>query len=442
MDLKVKEELQKGFDESVAKSNEALKAELKADSDAKLKEVSDKLVEAEAKIKKIEDLKLDKSFQINKNAFPVKVKFAGKEYNMDSQGEQTSIDIASSKNKDLFKIFGKDNEANYNFKKWALATFQAAAFPKNLRLHEERENVVSEILKASDMVEGTDAQGGYGVPIQYESEFILLARETSFALNECSVLNVSTNSIKWPKELTGTSVSYPGEATAPTAVDVTQAQLSIAILKAMIWTHGISRELIQDSVFDIVGYLTGDMSYAMAQNYDNQVVNGASATWTANKGLLTSAVTNSVELSGASSASFSGISDVDLSQALDTISNEADPKAKFLMNKSIMHLIRTIKDTTGRNIFQPSQIPGTPSTIWERPVVYTSKATKTTAASTSFIVVGDLKQFLICRMPGGMVIESDPYSEFSKDLIAYRTIDRHGLGIKRAGDFCKITTSA
>lgn len=296
---------------------------------------------------------------------------------------------------------------------------------------------IMSLQKATDMAEGTDSVGGYTVPVEYQPDLVKLAVDMSFALQNCTVINMGSNVLKIPTELTRVSVTWEDEAGSIDEQNSTFDQVTLTAKKLAGLTSGISSELLQDSTVDIVSLLTEQFMYAMGLELDNQVLNGTGSPCS---GVLSAACGNSVVMA-TGSTNFSAITADHLSQMIYALSEEDASKAKFVYNRLIQHYIRTAKDTYGQYIWQkPAE--GRPGTIWEVPYFQSIKATGTTGTSTAFVALGNWEKFFLGRRIGTMAFASDPYTDFAKDQIRFRAIMRWALSIARSSAFCRLLTAA
>jgi HK97 family phage major capsid protein len=68
-----------------------------------------------------------------------------------------------------------------------------------------------EMFKKTAMIEGTDGYGGYLVPTEYQWDMIKLSRAKSFGLQNCMVLDMSSDTLMLPKEASLVAVNWSGE---------------------------------------------------------------------------------------------------------------------------------------------------------------------------------------------------------------------------------------
>jgi HK97 family phage major capsid protein len=85
--------------------------------------------------------------------------------------------------------------------------------------------------------------------------------------------------------------------------------------------------------------------------------------------------------------------------------------------------LRTIVDTVGRPIWEPSTVLGSPDLLLGKPLVADPFMPATALSGVTNIVFGDFAQFVI-RLIGGVRFErSDDYA-FNEDLVSFRALTR------------------
>jgi HK97 family phage major capsid protein len=389
---------------------------LKDEVDAAVKEVKDRLA-------KIEALPLNKLGVFNVNTIPTE--YRG--YKLNEQGLELR-DFAS-KNPTRFKVFNNEEKMN-GFCKWMIAFIKAKKGDVNAQAE------LREMYQKAQMQEDTSDEGGYLVPQEYDWDIVQLARAKSFALDACSVINMTRDILNIPAEATMVSVAWTAEESGATETEPTFGTVQLNS-KKLDGYGKVTNELLQDSAIDIVGMLTEQFAYAIGQELDNQVLNG---TGSPVSGVMTAACGYSVVLNTGSS-NFSAVSGTDFSNAIYKLNSGDLSNARFVIGRLIMHYTRTLKDANGNFIF--ASVGGaTGGTIWGFPYFVSEKATNTTGASTAFGVFGDFKKFYIGRRVGTMSIDLDPYTYFKENATQFRIITRWGMAIGRSTAFARMLTSS
>lgn len=449
MDPEEFKKIQEASAKAVKDSMAAAEEKIKKESEAKIAEHKKQLDDAVSKITELEKKISHKGFHIGSDKFPSRLKIANTEYRMDSVGTGEFQNVAMTKALPKLKYFGKDTEESYNFRKYLL-TIARLCIDKSGNYPELRESLnqmiapfaeSDPVVKAA-MVEGTVGVGGYYVLPQYETELVRLVREDSFALQECNTaIKMSAKDAYLPSEGSGFTAYWVDEVGSITASSFVSSQIQLTAKKLAVLTDVISNELIQDSAFDLVSYISEAIAYAMSQKIDYDVLFGSTSPWGGNIGLFTSAVSNSRTITGTPATSFKGMTDEDLSYAMQELSVKDSVNSKWIFGKLVSHYLRTLKDNDGSPIFVSPSSPVIPKTIYGAPYSEWKQAELSDAANTVFGVYGDLKQFIIAQRIGFMGLDSDPYTNFATDQTRFRTTSRWALKLRRASAFCKIKTA-
>lgn len=390
---------------------------LKDAIDTKIKAIEDRLT-------KIEMLPLDRlGFNING------ISTVYKGYKLNEQG--LALRELAMKTPNRFKVLADEGKAN-EFCKFFIAAFKALKGDWYAKID------LKEMYQKAQMQEGTGSEGGYLVPQEYEWDIIQLARAKAFALDFCSVINMTRDILNLPSEATMVSVAWTAEGGTITQTEPTfgQVQLNARRLDG----YGkVTNELLQDSAIDIVSLLVEQFAYAIGQELDNQVLNG---TGTPVSGVLSAAAGNSIVMA-AGNTNFSSVTGTNLSNMIYVLNTGDLANARFILGRIGMHYIRTLKDSQGNFIF--AQIGGVPpvgGTIWGFPYFVSEKITNTSGANTAFVAFGDFKKFYIGRRLGTMALDLDPYSLFTSYATQFRLVTRWGMAIGRASAFCRLLTAA
>lgn len=296
---------------------------------------------------------------------------------------------------------------------------------------------LQEARQKADNVEGTDNLGGYLVPDEYQWDLIQLARESSFLLNNATVVPMGSDTLKLPKEASLVTVAWINENAAITASNPTFGQVNLEAKKLAGLTNPISNELLADSAIDIVDMLSNQFAYAIGQELDNQALNG---TGDPVSGVLTANAGYSVVMATGLD-NFSSITEVNLSEMITNLTDEDAANAKFIYHRQIQHYLRGLKDTAGNHIFQrPTE--GRPGMIYEIPYHQSAKAPSSTAASTGFVSLGNWRYFYVGRRRGVMTLDVDPYTNFAKDTVRFRMVTRWAMAVADSNRFVRLVTAA
>jgi len=196
----------------------------------------------------------------------------------------------------------------------------------------------------TNMTEGTDATVGYLVNDEYANEILAFARLTSVALRDCRIMPMGTDIKKIPAESSSVTVAWKTETTAVAQTNPTLAQVTLTAKKLGAYAT-CTNELLEDSAFDVVSWLSSQFAEALGQEIDNEVFQG-DGTGCGVSGLTTAACGYSVTLAG----SISTITGTKLSEMITKLGPNKRAGAKFYVNKGVFHYIRTLNLSTTQSL--------------------------------------------------------------------------------------------
>ena len=240
---------------------------------------------------------------------------------------------------------------------------------------------------------GTDSEGGFLVPDEYENKLIQALEEANILRNLCHVITTSHGDRKIPVVASHGSASWMDEEGAFTESDdaFTQVTLSAYKLGTML---KVSDELLNDSYFDLEAYIAAEFARRIGASEEEAFLLGNGTAKPT--GLLHA--TGGASL-GVTTASATAISIDEVLDLYHSLKSTYRKNASFLVNDATVKAIRKLKDGQGQYLWQPSVQAGTPDTILNRPVV-TSQYMPTAAAGEKTILFGDFKYYWIADRQG------------------------------------------
>ena len=230
---------------------------------------------------------------------------------------------------------------------------------------------------------GTDADGGYLVPDEFEHQLIDKLQEENFFRSLATIIHTSSDR-KIP------IVTGHGEAAwmeenglYPDSQD-TFGQQSIGAYKLGTAIR-VSEELLNDNAFDLESYISSEFARRIGTKEEEAFLVGDGKS-------KPTGVFPSAELGvTANSASITFDDVIDLYHSLRIPYRR---KAVWLLNDSTIKALRKVKDNNGNYIWQPSVTAGTPDTIQNRPCYSTSFAPEL-AAGNRPVLFGDFSYYWI-----------------------------------------------
>lgn len=278
--------------------------------------------------------------------------------------------------------------------------------------HEERQEVRA-------LVKGTPSAGGYTVPTTFYGQLMEHAIESSAILSAGATILYTTS---------GEEISVPVTLSSPTGAQVGEGQTiptSEPVLgkrSLFAYKYGdlmqISRELADDSAFDLEGFIARQAGRAIGNAFGAKLVVGTGT----NEPLGLMAATTLGKTGGAGVVGAPTWDDlIDLFYSVIGPYRNS-PGAAWLIKDGTAATLRKLKDLEGRYIWQPSVIAGQPDLIEGKPV-YTDPNMAGTGLGAKSVAFGDMSAYF-ARIVNGVRFERSDDFAFDKDLITYRAIIR------------------
>ena len=240
---------------------------------------------------------------------------------------------------------------------------------------------------------GTQSEGGYLVPDEYERTLVEALREENMFRRFAHIIQTSGGDRKIPVVATkGTASWVEEEGAIPESVD-TFGQITIGAHKVATMIK-VSEELLQDSVFDIESYIAKEFARRVGAKEEEAFFSGDGVGKPTGLLAAVGGAQTGVTTSGGTAIALDDMIDLFYS-----LSAPYRAKAVFITNDATVKLIRKLKDSTGQFLWQPSIKEATPDTILNRPL-YTSVYIPTVGAGAKSVLFGDMSYYWISDRQG------------------------------------------
>ena len=240
---------------------------------------------------------------------------------------------------------------------------------------------------------GTDSEGGYLVPDEFERTLIEALDEENIFRKLANVISTSSGDRKIPVVASKGTASWIDEEGAIPESDDSFGQVSIGAYKLGTMIK-VSEELLNDSVFNLENYIAREFARRIGNKEEDAFFTGDGSGKPT--GIL--AATGGAQI-GVTAASATAITVDEILDLFYSLKSPYRNKSVFVMNDATIKAIRKLKDGQGQYIWQPSLQAGTPDTILNRPV-YTSSYVPTIAASAKSIIFGDFGYYWVADRQG------------------------------------------
>ena len=240
---------------------------------------------------------------------------------------------------------------------------------------------------------GTDSEGGYLVPDEYERTLVEALEEENIFRQMAKVIKTSSGDRKIPVVASKGTASWIDEEGAYPESDDSFGQVSIGAYKLGTMIK-VSEELLNDSVFDLQSYISREFARRIGAKEEEAFFTGDGK----GKPLGVLAATGGAE-TGATAASATAVTADELMDLFYSLKAPYRKKSVWVLNDSTIKAIRKLKDNNGQYLWQPSLTAGAPDMILGRPIK-TSAYMPAIAAGAKTIAFGDFSYYWIADRQG------------------------------------------
>ena len=176
----------------------------------------------------------------------------------------------------------------------------------------------------------------------------------------------------------------------------------------------VSREMIEDSGVDLLGFLADQVGNGLGFNVQNALTVGTGTVQP--QGIVTAAgsgITGGTGVSGA----FTADNLIDLYYSLDGAARLL-PGVGWMMNGASIGAVRKLKDTAGNYIFSPAADGNQRDLLLGREV-YENPHVASAATSAKSVIAGHMPSYFV-RSVGGIRLDRSDDFAFNADLVTFR----------------------
>lgn len=237
---------------------------------------------------------------------------------------------------------------------------------------------------------GTDSEGGYLVPDEYESTLIEKLHDENIIRQYATVIKSSNGDKKIPVVAGYGEATWTDEEAAYTESDDSFGVITLGAHK-LTSIIKVSEELLNDSVFDLEQYISKEFVRRMAAAEENAFINGTGTGRPT--GILQTAET------GKTTAAAAAITADEVIDLYHSLRSPYRKNAVFIANDSTVKAIRQLKDSNGMYLWQPGLKEGQPDTLIGNRII-SSAYMPEIGAGKKPILFGDISYYCIADRQG------------------------------------------
>lgn len=241
--------------------------------------------------------------------------------------------------------------------------------------------------------EGTDPEGGYLVPDEFEHTLVEALEEENIFRKLAHIIQTSSGDRKIPVVATKGNASWVDEEGSIPESDDSFSQVSIGAYKLGTLIK-VSNELLNDSVFDLESYISKEFARRIGCKEEDAFFNGDG------KGKPVGIFSDNGGADiGVTTSDPSKITADEIIDLFYSLKAPYRKKAVWVFNDSTIKAIRKLKDGNGNYLWQPALTSNTPDTLLGRPV-YTSSFIPEIKANNKVGAFGDFSFYWIADRQG------------------------------------------
>lgn len=242
----------------------------------------------------------------------------------------------------------------------------------------------------------TPAEGGYTVATEYFRQLTEAMKAWGGVRAVASTIQTSTGAqMNFPTaDATAETGEIVGQNSAVTLGETTFGNTTMDVYKYSSKKIAVPFELIQDSMFDIEGYINALLAVRLGRITSTHFTTGTGSSQP--RGIVTAASSGKVGTTGQTlTVTYDDL--VDLEHSVDP-AYRGNPRVGFMMNDASVKVIRKLKDSQNRPLFVPGYEQGNPGGAPDRLLgrpIYISQEMAVMAANAKSILFGDFSKYLI-----------------------------------------------
>lgn len=240
---------------------------------------------------------------------------------------------------------------------------------------------------------GTDSEGGYLVPDEFENTLVEALEEENIFRQMAKIIQTASGDRKIPVVASKGTAAWMDEEGAYPESDDSFGQVSIGAYKLGTMIK-VSEELLNDSVFDLESYITREFARRIGSKEEEAFFTGNGT----GKPLGILAASGGAE-TGVTAASATAVTADELMDLYYSLKSPYRKNAVWALNDSTVKAIRKLKDGNGQYLWQPGLTAGAPDMILGRPIK-TSAYMPAIAAGAKTIAFGDFSYYWIADRQG------------------------------------------
>jgi HK97 family phage major capsid protein len=279
-------------------------------------------------------------------------------------------------------------------------------------------------LEAKALSVGSDPDGGYLVTSAMSQRIIQTVKETSPMRQLARVETISSDSLELIEDTEDFAAGWTTETGSVSVTDSPQLGKKTISVHELYAQPSATTKLIDDADIDVESWLAEKLADVFSRKENTAFISGDGSGKP--KGILAYAAGTAwgqIEQLG-SGAGAALVTADDIVELYYKLKEEYATRATFLMNRSVVQIVRLLKETTtGQYLWHPGLAAGAPDTLMGIPVMQAADM-PAAALNNLVIAVGDFQSAYQIVDRNGIRILRDPFT--NKPFVNFYSTKRVG----------------
>lgn len=266
---------------------------------------------------------------------------------------------------------------------------------------DDEEKAAWRVIRQKALTNTTDTGGGFFVPEDFQASVIKKIANIAGVGAMVSHQATSRDVLRWPtvnyttddidnSPLAMTWEDEPDTSTSTDPSPIGSKSIQVKRARGLVL---VDRELIEDSVVDVVSLLSGLIADKATVDQDRQFTVGAGGKKP--EGFMTNSDISTINSGSSGAFTFDGLMDL-----IHNLPDQYSGDASFMLKRLSLGAIRKLKDTQNRPLWEPSQQAGMPSTLLGYPVKANEHIAAIAAGSKSAIFANFKTLYMVADKSG------------------------------------------
>jgi len=222
--------------------------------------------------------------------------------------------------------------------------------------------------------------------------------------------------MKMPVEATRPSGTATAEGATLAPSDPTFSEITMRAHKFTTLVV-VSRELLEDSGLDLVGFLGRQIGVAIGTAVNSTLTLGTGTVQPTGISVASSLGITGANGTATGTGSFTADNLIDLAHSVDT-AYALRPQTAWLMSRGTLGAVRKLKDSSGQYLYTPADTVGTVNQLLGYRIAENPYVAAVASAARS-VLFGDMSSYHVRQVGGVEVVRSDE-AYFTSDQVAFR----------------------